>query len=154
MKNLDDQNVYKVYQEGNTVGVFQVEGRGMTSYLKKLKPTSIDDIIAILALYRPGPIELLPHYIKRKHNLEKVEYLHPKLEPILNKTYGIAIYQEQLMKIAQELAGFTLQEADVLRKAIGKKIPELLEQQKDKMINGMINNGISKETAEKIWSLV
>lgn len=150
-EKLDDQNVYKIYQEGNTVGVFQVEGRGMTSYLKKLKPTSIDDVIAILALYRPGPIELLPHYIKRKHGLEKIEYLHPKLEPILNKTYGIAIYQEQLMKIAQELAGFTLQEADVLRKAIGKKIPELLKQQKDKMINGMINNGIDQETAEKIW---
>ncbi|MGC8981572.1 MAG: DNA polymerase III subunit alpha [Minisyncoccia bacterium] len=150
-EKLDDENVYKIYQEGNTVGVFQVESRGMTSYLKKIHPTSIDDIIAILALYRPGPIELLPHYIKRKHGLEKVEYLHPKLEPILNKTYGIAIYQEQLMKIAQELAGFTLQEADVLRKAIGKKNEALLKEQREKMINGMIKNGIDKETAEKIW---
>lgn len=151
-EKFDDQNVYKVYQEGNTVGVFQVEGSGITTYLKKLKPTCIDDIIAILALYRPGPIELLPSYIKRKHGLEKVEYLHPKLKPILEKTYGIAIYQEQLMKIAQELAGFTLQEADLLRKAIGKKIKSLLETQKERMINGMIKSGIDKNTALKIWS--
>ncbi len=151
-EKLDDELAYKIYREGKTVGVFQTEGRGMTEYLKKLKPSSIDDIIAMISLYRPGPVELIPKYIKRKFNQEKIEYLHPKLEPILKNTYGIAIFQEQLMKIAQELAGFTLQEADILRKAIGKKIAHLLEEQKNKMINGMIENGIDKNTAEKIWS--
>ncbi len=151
-ENLNDELAYKIYQEGRTVGVFQVEGKGMTEYLKKLKPTSIDDINAMIALYRPGPVEFIPSYIKRKFNLEPITYLHPKLEPILKETYGIAVYQEQLMQIAQVLAGFTLAEADVLRKAIGKKIASLLEEQKNKMIEGMIKNGIDKETAEKIWA--
>ena len=151
-ENLNDEKAYEIYREGKTVGVFQVEGRGMTEAFKKLKPSNIEDINAMIALYRPGPVELIPHYIKRKFGKENIEYLHPKLEPILKDTYGIAIYQEQLMKIAQVLAGFTLSEADVLRKAIGKKIASLLEEQKNKMIEGMIKNGIDKETAEKIWS--
>ncbi len=151
-QKLDDEKAYQIYAQGKTVGVFQVEGKGITEYFKKLKPTNIEDINAMIALYRPGPVELIPSYIRRKFGKEKIEYLHPKLEPILKETYGIAIYQEQLMKIAQTLAGFTLSEADVLRKAIGKKIPHLLEEQKNKMIEGMIKNGIDKETAEKIWS--
>lgn len=151
-ENLDDEKAYQIYREGKTVGVFQVEGKGITEALKKLKPSNIEDINAMIALYRPGPVELIPSYIRRKFGKEKIEYLHPKLEPILKDTYGIVIYQEQLMQIAQTLAGFSLVEADVLRKAIGKKIVSLLESQKNKMIEGMINNGINRETAEKIWS--
>ncbi|MBI5306315.1 DNA polymerase III subunit alpha [Candidatus Wolfebacteria bacterium] len=126
---------------------------GMRRYLKELKPTELEDIIAMNALYRPGPMELIPSYIKRKHKLEKIHYLHPKLEPILEKTYGIGIYQEQMMRIARDLAGFTLAEADTLRKAIGKKIKELLDVQKEKIISGMLKNGIFQKTAEAIWEL-
>lgn len=151
-ENLNDEKAYEIYSQGKTVGIFQAEGKGITDYFKKLKPTNIEDINAMIALYRPGPVELVPSYIRRKFGQEKIEYLHPKLEPILKDTYGIAIYQEQLMQIARVLAGFTLAEADVLRKAIGKKITYLLEEQKNKMIDGMIKNGIDKETAEKIWS--
>lgn len=151
-ENLNDEKAYQIYAQGKTVGVFQVEGKGITEWFKRLKPTNIEDINAMIALYRPGPVELIPSYIKRKFGQEKIEYLHPKLELILKETYGIAIYQEQLMKIAQVLAGFSLSEADVLRKAIGKKISRLLEEQKNKMIDGMVKSGINKETAEKIWS--
>ncbi|MCS7183876.1 MAG: DNA polymerase III subunit alpha [Patescibacteria group bacterium] len=151
-EKLDDQRVYDIYRQGQTLGIFQVESRGMTDYLTKLQPNNINDINAMIALYRPGPVELIPSYIRRKNNQEKTTYLHPLLKDILEETYGIAVYQEQLMKIAQILAGFTLSEADVLRKAIGKKIAHLLEDQKTKMIEGMIKNGIDKETAEKIWS--
>ncbi|MDP2967515.1 MAG: DNA polymerase III subunit alpha [bacterium] len=149
-----DKKIYKLLQKGETVGVFQLESAGIQRYLKQLGPTEFEDIIAMVALYRPGPIQLIPDYIARKHKKQRVEYLHPKLKPILENTYGICIYQEQVMKIAQELAGFTLSEADVLRKAIGKKIKSLLLEQKDKLINGMIKNGIKKETAQKIWEWV
>jgi len=108
----------------------------------------------MLALYRPGPMELIPQFIRRKHGEEKYTYLHPSLKPILDKTYGICVYQEQLMKIAHDLAGFSLGEADVLRKAVGKKIKSLLEAQKEKMINGMIKNGVKKEVALQIWDWV
>ncbi len=126
---------------------------GMRRYLKDLKPNEFEDIIAMVALYRPGPIELIPSFVNRKHGKEKVTYLHPKLEPILESTYGIGIYQEQMMKIAQEIGGFTLAEADTLRKAIGKKIKSLLDSQKEKFIEGGINNGIDKKIAEEIWNL-
>lgn len=126
---------------------------GMKRYLKELKPTSMEDITAMCALYRPGPMELIPSYIKRKHGKEEVTYLHPKLEPILGPTYAIGVYQEQMMQIAQDLAGFSLPEADTLRKAIGKKIVSLLGEQRDKLIQGMLKNGIEKKTAQKIWEL-
>jgi DNA polymerase-3 subunit alpha len=151
---LDDQKTYKLLQKGNTTSVFQLESGGMKRYLRELKPTEFEDIIAMVALYRPGPMELIPDYISRKHKKQKIEYLHPKLKPILEKTQGICIYQEQLMQIARELAGFTMGEADVLRKAVGKKIKSLLVAQKEKMIEGMIKNGIDKKTAEKIWEWV
>ncbi|PIZ88474.1 MAG: DNA polymerase III subunit alpha, partial [Candidatus Nealsonbacteria bacterium CG_4_10_14_0_2_um_filter_38_17] len=106
------------------------------------------------SLFRPGPMELIPDYIARKHKRKKVEYLHPKMETILKNTYGIMIYQEQLMQVAQQMAGFTLGEADVLRKAVGKKIKSLLEEQKEKLVNGMIKNGIKKSIAEKIWEWI
>ena len=151
---LDDPKVYKLFQDANTVGIFQVESDGMRRYLRELKPTELEDIIAMIALYRPGPIELIPEYIARKHGKKRVTYIHPKLKPILENTQGICIYQEQLMKIAQELAGFTLTEADVLRKAVGKKIKSLLMEQQEKFIQGMLKNGIEKKVANQLWEWV
>ncbi|KPJ57251.1 DNA polymerase III subunit alpha [Parcubacteria bacterium DG_74_2] len=151
---LNDRATYKLLQKGDTVGVFQLESGGMQRYLKQLKPTQIEDVIALLALYRPGPMQFIPDYIAGKFKRKKIEYLHPKLKPILEKTFGICVYQEQLMQITRQLAGFSLSEADVLRKAVGKKIRTLLESQQEKLINGMIKNGIKRETAERIWNWV
>jgi len=148
---LNDKKTFELLRAGETTGIFQLEGSGMRGYLKQMKPTNLEDIIAMVSLYRPGPIELLPQYIRRKHGQEKITYLHPQLEPILVKTYGVAIYQEQLMKIARDLAGFSLTEADILRKAVGKKIKSLLQAQAEKMINGMVKNGIKETMAQKIW---
>lgn len=151
---LDDKETFKLLQKGNTKAIFQLEGEGMTRYLKQLKPTKFEDIVAMVALYRPGPIQFIPDYIARKHKKQKIEYLHPKLKPILEETYGICIYQEQLMRIARDLAGFSLGEADVLRKAIGKKIIKLLHQQEEKFIKGVIDNGIDKTIAVKLWQWI
>jgi len=148
---LDDDKTYKLLQEGKTTGVFQLESGGMKKNLKELKPTEIEDVIAMVALYRPGPMEFIPEFIARKHKLKEITYLHPKLETILKNTYGICVYQEQLMAIAKELGGFTLAEADTLRKAVGKKIKKLLDEQKSKMINGMIKNKIPENIAREIW---
>jgi DNA polymerase-3 subunit alpha len=150
---LDDEKTFATLQAADTTGVFQLESSGMRRYLKELKPTELEDIIAMVALYRPGPMELIPQYIARKRGKEKPTYLHPLLEPILGSTYGIGIYQEQMMRIARDLGGFTLGEADILRKAIGKKIKELLDKQQEKMISGMISKGIDKKTADAIWEL-
>ena len=151
---LDDSEVFKLLQRADTTGVFQLESNGMRRYLKELKPTELEDIIVMVSLFRPGPMDLIPSYISRKHGKEEVTYLHKKLEPILKNTYGIAVYQEQLMQIANQLAGFTLAEADILRKAVGKKIKKLLDEQSEKLISGMVNNGIETKTAEKIWQYV
>ena len=151
---FDDVKVFELLRAGNTSGVFQLEGEGMTRYVKELQPTVFNDISAIIALFRPGPIELIPEFIARKHGRKKIEYLHPKLEPILKDTYGIAVFQEQVLQIARDLCGFTLGEADVLRKAIGKKIPKLLAEQKDKFLKGAISNGISQSIAEKLFHFV
>ncbi len=151
---LDDEETFKLLQQGNTTGVFQLESDGMRRYLTQLKPTNFEDIIAMISLYRPGPMELIPHYIARKHKKEPVTYLHPKMEPILRNTFGIMIYQEQLIQIAKELAGFSLPEADILRKAIGKKNKKLLNEQKIKLIKGLVKNNISYEIAFKIWELI
>ena len=151
---LDDKKTFELLQKIQTTSVFQLESPGMRRYLKDLKPTEFEDIIAMITLYRPGPMELIPEYIKRKHGKKKIEYLHPKLEPILKNTYGIMIFQEQLMQIATDLADFTLADADVLRKAVGKKIRSLLMQLEPKIINGMIKNGIDKKTAQAIWKLI
>ena len=121
--------------------------------MKEIKPTQLEDLIALVALFRPGPMELIPSFIKRKRGEEKITYLHPQLESILTSTYGIGVYQEQMMQIARNLAGYTLPEADTLRKAIGKKIKSLLDEQKEKLLSGMARNGIDKKTAEKIWEL-
>ena len=151
---LDDKVTYKLLQRGDCIGVFQLESEGMRRYLKQLKPTELEDIIAMVALYRPGPMQFIPDYIAGKHKKKKIEYLHPKLEPILESTYGVGIYQEQLMQIARELAGFSLSEADTLRKAIGKKIKSLLDAQKEKFISGCEKNGVKKEISQKIWEWV
>ena len=149
----NDPKTYKMLQLGDTTGVFQFESAGMRRYMKDLIPTELNDLIALVAAYRPGPMELIPSFINRKHGNESISYLHPKLEPIMKNTYGIGIYQEQMMRIAQDLAGYSLAEADTLRKAIGKKIKLLLDQQKDKLVNGMISNGISEPIANAIWEL-
>ncbi len=151
---LDDKKTFKLFQQANTTGVFQLESGGMKKNLKELKPNVFEDIIAMVALYRPGPIEFIPDFIARKHGLKEVKYLHPKLKPILENTYGVMVYQEQLMRIARDLAGFTLSEADVLRKAVGKKIKKLLDEQKDKMIDGMIKNKIDSTIARRIWQTI
>lgn len=150
-----DEKAFKLLQNVETVGVFQLESGGMRRYLKELRPNDIEDVIAMVALYRPGPMEFIPQYIARKSGKEKIIYLHPKLEPIMKKTFGVMIYQEQLIKLAIELGGFSIGEADVLRKAVGKKIKELMDQQRDKLINGMITkNNVPKALAEKIWASI
>ena len=151
---FDDRKTYKLLQQGQTTGVFQLESEGFKRYLRELKPTTFEDIVVMIALYRPGPIKFIPEYIERKHKRKKVEYIHPKLKPILERTQGICIFQEELMKIATSLAGFTLSEADVLRKAVGKKIKSLLIKQKEKFIQGMIKNKIEKRIAHKIWDWI
>jgi len=151
---LDDKETFKLFQKANTTGVFQLESSGMQKYLRQIKPTEFEDIVAMVALYRPGPMQFLPDYVARKQKKQAVEYLHPKLKSILEKTQGICIYQEQLMQIAQKLAGFSLAEADVLRKAVGKKIESLLRSQEEKFIKGMIENGIVKNIAQKIWQWI
>jgi DNA polymerase III subunit alpha len=151
---LDDKMTYKLFQDGETTGVFQFESSGMKRYLKELKPTIFEDIIAMVALYRPGPMEWIPDYIAGKHGRKKVQYLHPVLKPILDKTYGVAIYQEQVMQIARDLAGFTMGEADVLRKAVGKKIVKLLAEQKEKFVEGCMKKGVPKELGEEVFSFI
>ena len=151
---LDDEKTYQLLQKGDSTSVFQLESDGMKRYLKQLKPTELEDIIAMVSLYRPGPIQFIPNYIKGKRNPEKIKYLHPKLEPILKNTYGIMVYQEQLMRIAQQVCGFTLAEADVLRKAVGKKIKKLLLEQKEKFVSGAIKQGTTKEIAQEIWEWI
>jgi len=150
---LDDKKTYELFQRGETTGVFQFESSGMKRYLKELKPTVFEDIIAMGALYRPGPMEWIPDYIAGKHG-RQVKYLHPVLKPILDKTYGVAVYQEQVMQIARDLAGFTMGEADVLRKAVGKKIATLLAKQKEKFVEGCVKNGVPKDLGEKVFSFI
>lgn len=151
---IDDKLTYKLFQKGQTTGVFQFESQGMKKALIGLKPSEFDDLIAMVSLYRPGPMELIPTYIARKHGKEEVKYLHPNLESILKPTYGIMIYQEQLMQASQAVAGFSLPEADTLRKAVGKKIKELMEEQKINIIEGTVKQGIPREIGEKLWELI
>lgn len=153
---LDDPNTYKLFSSSQTVGIFQVESSGMRDLLKKLVPQRFEDLIALLALYRPGPIGsgMLDDFMKRKHGLIPVKYEHPKLEAILKETYGIMVYQEQIMQVASALAGFSLAQADVLRKAMGKKIPEVMEKQRKNFVLGCINNQIKESLANKIFDLI
>ncbi|PTB97252.1 DNA polymerase III subunit alpha [Marivirga lumbricoides] len=148
---LDDQKTYELFQRGETVGIFQYESPGMQKYLRDLKPTEFSDLIAMNALYRPGPIEYIPNFVKRKNGLEEISYDLPEMEELLKETYGITVYQEQVMLLSQKLAGFTKGEADVLRKAMGKKIFALLEQLKPKFVNQGAERGHPKDKLEKIW---
>ncbi|WP_121013146.1 DNA polymerase III subunit alpha [Hydrogenivirga caldilitoris] len=150
---MDDPKVFELLQEGNTTGVFQLESRGMKELLKRLKPDSFEDIVAVLALYRPGPLKsgLVDRYINRKHGKEAVEYIFPELEEVLRETYGVIVYQEQVMKMSQILAGFTPGEADTLRKAIGKKKKDLMEQMREKFIKGAVDRGFPENKITKLW---
>ncbi len=151
---MDDLKTYTLLRQADTTGVFQLESSGMKRYIKELQPNGFEDIVAMVALYRPGPMELIPDFIASKHGTKKIEYLHPKLIPILDYTYGIAVYQEQVLQIARDIAGFTLGEADVLRKAIGKKIKSLLMEQRQKFINGAIAQGVDETIAQKLFDFV
>ncbi|MDR0800506.1 MAG: DNA polymerase III subunit alpha [Endomicrobium sp.] len=150
---LDDKKTYKLLEEAKTMGVFQLESKGMRDLIRKLKPSSIDDIIALIALYRPGPMGsgMLDDFVNRKHGKTKIVYDHPLQEPILKDTYGIILYQEQVMKMSVELAGFTPGEADSLRKAMSKKIPEVIEKQREKFVKGAKEKSVDKKVAEKIF---
>jgi len=153
---LDDPETFSLLQHANTKGVFQLESPGMQNILRKLGPTSFEDIIAVNALYRPGPLDsgMVDDFIARKRNPEKISYPHPSLEPVLRDTLGVIVYQEQVMLISQIMGGFTLPEADRLRKAMGKKIKEIFEQLKEKFIKGAKQKGISPKLAEKVFALL
>ena len=151
---LNDHEVFKMIAEGDTFGVFQLESEGMKQLLRKMKVSSFNDIVAANALFRPGPMENIPIFLARKHGLEPIESLHPDLDSILAPTYGIMIYQEQIMQVAQKLAGFSLSKADILRKAVSKKGSDLMLSLKDEFMSGAINNGYSKELATKVFDLI
>ena len=151
---LDDNNVLDIFKEAKTVGIFQFESSGMKNFLKKLKPSTFEDIFAAIALFRPGPASNIDTYINRKHGKEKVEYLDSSLEGILKNTYGIIIYQEQIMQIAATLAGYTLGEADILRRAMSKKKKDILVREEEKFITRSVENGYSKEVAKKIYDMI
>ena len=148
---LDDEATYNLFQRGETVGIFQYESVGMQRYLRELKPNKFEDLIAMNALYRPGPLEYIPSFIRRKNGDEEIQYDLPEMKHHLQQTYGITVYQEQVMLLSQELAGFSKGEADVLRKAMGKKIFSLLEKLKPKFINGGKKRGHDPDILEKIW---
>ena len=153
---LDDKKTFQLLATGNTSGLFQLESKGMQAIIKQLKPDTFEEIIALVALYRPGPIGsgMIDDFIKRKHKQIEIEYLHPMLQSILKDTYGVILYQEQVMRIASQLGGFTLAEADNLRKAMGKKIPEILEKSRQGFIEGCRKSKIDEKTAEKIFRLM
>lgn len=151
---LDDDKTFELLAKGETMGLFQLNGSGMTRYLKELRPTSIHDINAMVALYRPGPMESIPEYIRRKRDPSLVSYIDPRLEDILDTSYGVITYQDDVMMISIKLGGYSWLEADKLRKAMGKKIPAEMEAQKEKLFNGLQANGLSKEKTKELWSLI
>ncbi len=153
---LDDEKTFDLLRKAHTVGVFQIESSGMRDLLKKLKPGEFSDIIALIALYRPGPMGsgMADDFIRRKHGLIPIGYLHPNLEPILKDTYGVILYQEQVMRIASDLAGFTMAKADLLRQAMGKKISVLLDRQRKEFVEGAVKNGVAKNIADRIFDLI
>ncbi len=149
---LDDKKTFELYQRGETNATFQFESAGMQKYLKDLRPDKFEDLIAMNALYRPGPLEYIPNFVKRKNGLEKVSYDLPEMEEILKETYGITVYQEQVMLLSQKLAGFTKGDADVLRKAMGKKDRATLDKMKSKFIEGTKKNNLDEKVCEKVWT--
>jgi len=153
---FDDADTYKLLARGDTVGVFQMEGSGMRRFLSDLKPSNFEDVIAAISLFRPGTLDagMVEPYIHRKHGKEPVKYPHPLLEPVLRDTYGVIIYQEQVMRVAQALSGYTLEQADILRAAMGKKNKVVMEKERERFIQGAINNGVDKETAQTIFEQI
>jgi DNA polymerase-3 subunit alpha len=151
---LDDAAAYRIFATANTTAVFQFESRGMRDLLKRARPDRFEDIIALVALYRPGPMELIPDYVERKHGRQRVEYLDARLESILGETYGIMVYQEQVMQIAQVIGGYTLGGADLLRRAMGKKKPEEMAQHRDIFVEGAQRNGLARGTANQLFDLM
>ena len=151
---FDDEKTYRMLAAGETIGVFQLESQGMRDVLRRMEADTIEDIIAIVALYRPGPMENIPKYCNVKKGEEEADYPHPMLEPILKETYGIIVYQEQVMQIAQVMSGYSLGEADLLRRAMGKKIKEEMDRQKARFVDGAVENGIDRWQAENIFDLV
>ncbi|MDI6854469.1 MAG: DNA polymerase III subunit alpha [Deltaproteobacteria bacterium] len=153
---LNDADTFALLQAANTSGVFQLESNGMRSLMVRLKPSTFEDIVALVALYRPGPMESGMHedYVRRKHGEAKVTYLLPELEPILQETYGIILYQEQVMQIAAAVSGYSLAEADILRRAMGKKIPEVMAAQRERFVTGAVAKGIAASTAEALFNLI
>jgi len=151
---IDDQKTFKSLSRGETMGVFQLSGSGMTKYLKELKPTRVEDLMAMVALYRPGPISQIPEYIRRKNNPQAVEYFDPRMKEYLDKSYGLLVYQDDVFLTAIKIAGYTWEEADKLRKAVGKKIPGEMKKQKEKFIEGAIKNGMSREKAEELFTMI
>lgn len=150
---LDDKKTYDMLGRGETMGVFQLSGSGMTRYLRDLKPTKVEDLMAMVALYRPGPMQVIPEYIQRKKNPDSVEYLDPRMKKFLEPSYGLIVYQDDLLFSAMELAGYSWKEADKFRKAVGKKIPKEMAAQKEKFTKGIVENGQTEEFAEKLWEL-
>ncbi len=151
---LNDQPTYEALKVGDTMGVFQLESAGMRRYLRELKPTDVSDLVAMVALFRPGPMQFIPDFIAGKHGERAFNYLDPSLEPILAPTYGIVVYQEQVLQIARDFAGFTLGQADILRKAMGKKIPELLAQQKEQFIKKAVGVGRDAKVADEVFKFI
>jgi len=151
---LDDRPTYDMLALGDSVGVFQLESAGMRDCLRKMRPDNIDDIIALISLYRPGPMDNIPSYIARKHGTEEPDYLHPMLEGILKETYGVIIYQEQVMQIAQVMGGYSLGGADLLRRAMGKKIASEMDKQRDLFVDGAVKNKVDRDHASSIFDLV
>lgn len=151
---MDDSVVYKLFAKGQTIGVFQFESSGMREFLKKLNPTAIEDLIAMNALYRPGPMQNIDKFIARKNGKKAIEYIHKDLKSILQETYGIIVYQEQVMQIANKIAGFSLAEADLMRRAMGKKIKKLMDEISVKFIKGAVKNGIKEKKAKDIFALI
>lgn len=151
---LDDKMTFDMLARGETIGLFQLNGSGMTKYLKELKPTSVHDINAMVALYRPGPIEMIPEYIERKHNPAKIKYFDPRMKEFLDFSYGLLVYQDDVMLTAIKLAGYSWLEADKLRKAMGKKIPAEMEAQKEKLLKGFVSNGLTEKKAQTLWKLI
>jgi len=151
---LDDKKTYEMLSEARTFGVFQLESSGMRDALRGLRPGQLEDLIAMVSLYRPGPMELIPDFIQRKHGRSKITYEHPAMEKFTRETYGIMVYQEQIMQIASEMAGFTMGEADILRRAMGKKDRELMAKQREKFVNGCRERNTSAAKAERVWELM
>jgi DNA polymerase-3 subunit alpha len=151
---LDDEKTFELFSQAQTVGVFQFESHGMQEYLRKLKPNSINDLVVMNALYRPGPMEMINDYIARKHGKQRIEYPHPTFEPILRETYGVIVYQEQVTKVASEIAGFTLARADIMRRAMGKKDKMLMARLEKEFLSGATSKGMNRKTAAEIFTLI